>query len=67
LTTGSSLSSAITAGIAIGFLMFALAIAFWTWGLLDQFKVDVVFRLATVGLLILIFSLIASKLFSRVE
>ena len=67
MTTGSSISLAITAAIAIGFLAFAFGVGLWAWQQLDQFGAGSILRLVVAGFLVLMFAILASRLFSRVE
>lgn len=67
MTTGSTISSVVTAAIVIGFLAFSVGVGLWTWQELDQFGASFVVRLVVAGFLILILGILASKLFSRVE
>lgn len=67
MTLGSSISAAVTAAIVVGFLAFSFGVGLWAWQELDQYGASFVFRLIVGGFLVLIFALLASKLFSRVE
>ena len=67
MSTGAMISSAATAAIAFGFIAFCFGVGLWAWGKLDQAGADSVTRLIIAGFLILIFGILASRLFARVE
>jgi hypothetical protein len=67
LSAGAKISSAVTAAIALGFIAFSFGVGLWAWEKLDQAGADSVTRLVIAGFLILVFGVLASRLFARVE
>lgn len=67
MSAGTKISSAVTVAIALGFIAFSFGVGLWAWGKLDQVGADPVTRLIIAGFLILIFGILASRLFARVE
>jgi hypothetical protein len=67
LTTGSKVSSGITAFIALGFVAFSFGVGLLAWQELDRLNADMNLRLVAMGGMIMLLGILAAKLFSRIE